>query len=863
MDKKKKLQAIAEMRDPSLRVSRFLNDRVMGETINKLDLAKGEKGDPGENGLPGAQGDRGPRGFQGDQGEKGEKGDRGQDGLDGISPAIDPIIKSVLSQIPKPKEVDVNNIINSTVAEIRKTPVNVKDIDGLGKLIEHLKMGGFRGGGGSGVTSGVTSFNTRVGAVVLTSGDVTTALGFTPGQGTVTGISIATANGLAGTSDGNATNPTLTLSTSITGIVKGNGTALSAATSNVDYQVPIVFSTTGTSGAATFDGTNLNIPNYTSGGGSPGGSSTQLQYNNSGSFGGIADAASDGTNIAIGVPTSSFTYTSPLNFQYDALGITAPTTAQGINVQNTTAAISSLSQWSPSLSFSSFGWGTTASSSQAVIWKLYQSVTTSTVPTSNFFFANSIAGAAFANRFTISSAGGLTASSYSGTGGIVTTGANAVATITRTAIAGVSTDGLVSANTTAATAGATVQWAPRLRFSGTAWNTGGTPATNTDDWIVENQTTSGNPTSTKLVFSSQLNAGGYTAQMKLGSGGAIEMTTSLAIGGGTALTTTNQTGTGSLVLATAPTMTNPTVGTQATTDNSTLAASTAYVTTAITNAIAGVNPAVAVVVATTAAGDTSGLTYNNGASGIGATFTGTVNTALTIDGVTLTSLTQRVLIKNDTQSPSGSKNGVYTLTQLQTAILPPILTRALDYDQPSDINSTGAIPVTSGTVNTDTSWLLTSTVATIGTDALTYVQFSIAPSSIVTLTGSQTLTNKILTTPTITNPVLNATNPTAQTYSPAGGGTATLDLSLSNQHDITMPAGNITIALSNDTNNKIFSISITQDATGSRTVTWFTTIRWVGGSPPVLTTTANKRDRFIFVRTGSGTYDGLPAGQNI
>jgi len=50
----------------------------------------------------------------------------------------------------------------------------------------------------------------------------------------VTAVSVASANGLAGTSSGGAT-PALTLSTSITGILKGNGTAISAATSGTDY----------------------------------------------------------------------------------------------------------------------------------------------------------------------------------------------------------------------------------------------------------------------------------------------------------------------------------------------------------------------------------------------------------------------------------------------------------------------------------------------------------------------------------------------------------------------------------------------------------------------------------------------------
>lgn len=56
----------------------------------------------------------------------------------------------------------------------------------------------------------------------------------TPNAGTVTAVSVVSANGFAGTSSGGAT-PALTISTSITGVLKGNGTALSAATSGTDY----------------------------------------------------------------------------------------------------------------------------------------------------------------------------------------------------------------------------------------------------------------------------------------------------------------------------------------------------------------------------------------------------------------------------------------------------------------------------------------------------------------------------------------------------------------------------------------------------------------------------------------------------
>lgn len=50
----------------------------------------------------------------------------------------------------------------------------------------------------------------------------------------ITSISIATANGFAGSSSGGAT-PTLTYTTTVTGMIKGNGTAMSAAVPDVDY----------------------------------------------------------------------------------------------------------------------------------------------------------------------------------------------------------------------------------------------------------------------------------------------------------------------------------------------------------------------------------------------------------------------------------------------------------------------------------------------------------------------------------------------------------------------------------------------------------------------------------------------------
>ena len=78
-----------------------------------------------------------------------------------------------------------------------------------------------------------------------------------------------------------------------------------------------------------------------------------------------------------------------------------------------------------------------------------------------------------------------------------------------------------------------------------------------------------------------------------------------------------------------------------------------------------------------------------------------------------------------------------------------------------------------------------------------------------------------------------------------------------------MPAGNITIAISNEVVGQCFMVEITQDDVGSRTVTWFTTIRWTDGTAPTLTITASKRDAFGFRVTGTDTYDGYVIGQNL
>ena len=129
-----------------------------------------------------------------------------------------------------------------------------------------------------------------------------------------------------------------------------------------------------------------------------------------------------------------------------------------------------------------------------------------------------------------------------------------------------------------------------------------------------------------------------------------------------------------------------------------------------------------------------------------------------------------------------------------------------------------------------------------------------ASDTLVTLAATQTLTNK-----TLTKPVQNA----VQTItSDSDGATITFSMATSNLHTVTL-GGNRTLALSNVSVGQPFILRLVQDATGSRTVTWFSTIKWPGGSAPTLTTTANKTDVFGFICTSADNYDAFIIGMNL
>ena len=137
--------------------------------------------------------------------------------------------------------------------------------------------------------------------------------------------------------------------------------------------------------------------------------------------------------------------------------------------------------------------------------------------------------------------------------------------------------------------------------------------------------------------------------------------------------------------------------------------------------------------ATTAA--LASCTYNNGASGVGATLTATANGALTVDSV-LTVVNNRILVKNQV---SGAQNGIYVVTQVGTAGTPFILTRATDYDTSgsgtNEIDQGDFVLILSGTSYANTSWVQqTPLPITVGTTAIVWVQFG-APLTYTAGTG--------------------------------------------------------------------------------------------------------------------------------
>lgn len=136
-------------------------------------------------------------------------------------------------------------------------------------------------------------------------------------------------------------------------------------------------------------------------------------------------------------------------------------------------------------------------------------------------------------------------------------------------------------------------------------------------------------------------------------------------------------------------------------------------------AAAGIKWRPSVLASTTAA--LPSVTYNNGASGVGATLTATANGALAAqDGVTLIA-GDRLLVKDQVAQ---LQNGVYTVTQVGTGGTPFILTRATDADTWLELVSQAVI-IEEGTTLADLAYICTvNQGGTIGVTGVTWAPFN-------------------------------------------------------------------------------------------------------------------------------------------
>ena len=120
---------------------------------------------------------------------------------------------------------------------------------------------------------------------------------------------------------------------------------------------------------------------------------------------------------------------------------------------------------------------------------------------------------------------------------------------------------------------------------------------------------------------------------------------------------------------------------------------------------------------------------------------------------------------------------------------------------------------------------------------------------VVTTSGTQTLTNKTATNPTITNytesVVAIGTVSSSNTIALTSGTVQTATLTASTACTFTMPTA---------TAGKSFVLMLKQAAsTGNGTAT-FTGVKWSGGTAPTITATAGKMDILSFFADGTNWY---------
>lgn len=113
------------------------------------------------------------------------------------------------------------------------------------------------------------------------------------------------------------------------------------------------------------------------------------------------------------------------------------------------------------------------------------------------------------------------------------------------------------------------------------------------------------------------------------------------------------------------------------------------------------------------------------------------------------------------------------------------------------------------------------------------------------------------------NGTLGATTPSTGKftygYSPTltltDGATISWDTSTGQVATVTLGGNRTMAAPTNLQNGAFYGLAVYQDATGSRTLTWNSVFKFIGGTAPTLSTAANAKDFLVFRSDGTNLYE--------
>ena len=184
-----------------------------------------------------------------------------------------------------------------------------------------------------------------------------------------------------------------------------------------------------------------------------------------------------------------------------------------------------------------------------------------------------------------------------------------------------------------------------------------------------------------------------------------------------------------------------------------------------------------------------------------------------LDGVTLAT-GNRVLVKNQTTK---SQNGIYVV---KVSGAPD---RAPDYNSVPEVDAGDFVFVEAGTANGKTGWVQTNTIATLGSDAIEFTQFSGAGTYLagngLTLTGNSfsidtAITADLSSTQTLTNKTINGSSNTISNIANSSLSNSAITI---NGTSVSL-GGSRTLGsddISEGSSNKYFTDERAQDAVGN------------------------------------------------